>query len=149
VLCIWIRKLVSRVEVDPTLNLRDLIRGDDMDDNDAWRIERRLWLEGSEPYREVLDEDCIMAFPAPVGLLRGRSVIIQSLHGIPRWEQLAVSEKIMGRIGETFIVLGYLAEARRGEDQPYAAYCTSTYHGAGAEWKLIQHQQTPVDHGTR
>ena len=89
-----------------------------MDDTDAWRNERRLWLEGSDPYRELLDEDCIMAFPAPVGLLRGRSVIIRSLQGIPRWEHLTISEKVMSRIGENFIVLGYLAEARRAEGGP-------------------------------
>ena len=116
-----------------------------MDDTDAWRNERRLWLEGSDPYRELLDEDCIMAFPAPVGLLRGQSVIIRSLQGIPRWEHLTISEKVMSRIGENFIVLGYLAEARRAEGGPYAACCTSTYHGVGADWKLIQHQHTPVD----
>lgn len=51
----------------------------------------------------------------------------------------------MSRIGENFIVLGYLAEARRAEGGPYAACCTSTYHGVGADWKLIQHQHTPVD----
>lgn len=116
-----------------------------MDDNDAWKNEQRLWLEGPDAYRELLDEDCIMAFAAPIGLLRGQSIILRSLEGVPRWERLTISEKVMSRIGEDYIVLGYLAEARRVGGAPYAAYCTSTYRRAGVQLKLVQHQQTPAD----
>ena len=39
-------------------------------------------------------------------------------------------------------MIGYRAEARRGEER-YVAYCTSTYQRVGEQdWRVIQHQQT-------
>jgi hypothetical protein len=115
-----------------------------MNDRDAWTREQRLWLKGADTYRALLDEDCIMAFPAPVGLMQGRETIVASLEGAPRWESVTMTEKTSTRPGGTSLVLGYRAEARRTEGQAYIAYCTSTYRAIGIDWKLIQHQQTPA-----
>lgn len=55
-----------------------------------------------------------------------------------------MEERVLGRSGDSVAVLAYRAEARRAEDGPYRAYCTSTYVRSGDGWKLVQHQQTPI-----
>ncbi len=34
-----------------------------MDDTQAWAVEERFWLEGSSIYDDLLDPECLMAFP--------------------------------------------------------------------------------------
>lgn len=113
-----------------------------MNDQDAWSWERRLWLEGADAYEALLHGDCVMAFPAPVGLLKGAD-IVRSLENAPRWDSVSMDETV-ARTAEGTVVLGYRAEGRRGMDTPYRAYCTSTYRLCDGQWRLIQHQQTPV-----
>ncbi|MDK1490355.1 hypothetical protein QN219_09815 [Sinorhizobium sp. 7-81] len=115
-----------------------------MDDAHAWDLEQRLWLEGLDTYRKLLDEQCIMAFPAPVGLMRVPS-IIDSLESAPRWDRVIMAERSVGRPAHGCLVLGYCAEGYRAGTKPYGAYCTSTYCDTGAGWKLVQHQQTPIE----
>lgn len=114
-----------------------------MDDAHAWETERRLWLEGPDTYRKLLDAQCIMAFPAPVGLMHGPS-IIGSLEGVPRWDRVTMADRTIGRPTHGCVVPGYRAEGHRADSRPYAAYCTSTYCDTGTGWKLAQHQQTPI-----
>ena len=42
-----------------------------MTDEEAWRVEERFWTGGEEHYREALDPACVMAFPAPAGIMHG------------------------------------------------------------------------------
>ena len=48
-----------------------------MAEHEAWALEVRLWLEGAAAYRDIVDEDCIMAFVAPVVI----ALIISSVFG--------------------------------------------------------------------
>lgn len=114
-----------------------------MTDEDAWRMEERFWTGGEGHYREALDPTCVMAFPAPAGIIEG-SGIAQSLAGAPRWCSVAMAETYEGRPSKELLVLAYKAEGRRDGAPPYRAYCTSTYRKDGDRWRLIQHQQTPV-----
>ncbi|WEX86311.1 hypothetical protein PZN02_002585 [Sinorhizobium garamanticum] len=114
-----------------------------MDDAHAWETEQRLWLEGPDTYRKLLDKQCIMAFPAPVGLMQGPS-IIDSLEGAPRWDRVVMTDRTIGRPAHGCLVLAYRAEGHRADRKPYAAYCTSTYCDTGVGWKLVQHQQAAI-----
>ncbi|PWW02148.1 uncharacterized protein DUF4440 [Hoeflea marina] len=105
-------------------------------------LERRLWLEGSPAYEEILAPDCIMAFAAPVGILRG-AAIHQSLKALPRWDDVEISETDLAQPDDSTLVHAYRAVGHREGDAPYRAYCTSTYRRTGEGWCLIQHQQTP------
>jgi hypothetical protein len=113
-------------------------------DDEVWKLEERFWLEGSEVYDELLDERCVMAFLSPIGIMQG-SEITRSLQGAPRWRTVAIAERTVGRPDADTIVLGYRAEGQRAGAETYTAFCTSTYRLAGESWKLVQHQQTPID----
>ena len=106
-------------------------------------MEERFWAAGEDHYRDALDPACVMAFPAPAGIIEGPA-IAQSLAGAPRWASVTMAETRIGRPSDDLLVLAYRARGRRDGAAPYEAYCTSTYRKAGGRWRLVQHQQTPV-----
>ena len=115
-----------------------------MTDDEAWRMEERFWTGGADHYREALDPACVMAFPAPAGIIAGAG-IARSLAGAPRWSSVAMTETEVGRPAADLLVLAYKARGLRDGAPPYEAYCTSTYHRRGDDrWRLVQHQQTPA-----
>jgi hypothetical protein len=113
-----------------------------MSDENPWEIERRLWLDGAAAFEARLDPACVMAFPAPTGLLAG-AAIVESLKGAPRWAELEMQEAHLARPADDLAVLAYRAVARREGGAPYRAWCTSTYRLDEGRWRLLQHQQTP------
>lgn len=114
-----------------------------MDDR-LWKIEERLWTGGADRYAESLDPACLMAFPPPVGMMRYEA-ILKSIREAPRWAEVEMADRTQTRPRDGVAVLAYRATARRpGEDATYAAICTSVYAGHGEDWRMVQHQQTPV-----
>lgn len=114
-----------------------------MKDDEVWAQEERLWLEGADAYRELLDPCCLMAF-APVGILSAPD-IVDKMDEAPRWSSVKMSEKAVGRPDDETMVLAYRAAAESEESTDYAAYCTSTYRHLEGRWVMVQHQQTPAD----
>ena len=49
-----------------------------------WTIEELFWKGDSDFYREHLTADCLMLFPAPVGILANEQ-IVSSIANAPRW----------------------------------------------------------------
>lgn len=114
-----------------------------MTDEEAWRAEERFWTGGQDHHRDALDPECVMAFPAPAGIVAGPA-IAESLAGAPRWSSVEMAERRVGRPSADLLVFAYRARGLRdGSAAPYGAYCTSTYCRNGGGWRLIQHQQTP------
>lgn len=111
-----------------------------MEEDAAWQIEERFWLEGSSVYDTLLDPECLMAFPG-MGVMRAADVL-NSLKNAPRWSTVEITGRTIGRPGDEVLVLGYKAEGRREGAEPYLALCTSTYRRDSGAWKLVQHQQT-------
>ena len=114
-----------------------------MNDQEAWVLEERLWLEGAHLYGTLLSPECVMAFPAPIGIMKG-AAITRSLQGAPRWSSVKMTELTIGRPDEETIVLAYRAEGQREGANAYVAFCTSGYRFDNGCWKLVHHQQTPV-----
>lgn len=112
----------------------------DVDEDAAWELEERFWLEGSSIYDDLLDNECLMAFPG-MGVMRAAD-ILDSLRDTPRWRSVQMTSRATGRPDETVLVLGYTAEGRRDGAEPYRCFCTSTYRRDRGDWKLVQHQQT-------
>jgi hypothetical protein len=110
---------------------------------ELWAIEERLWLRGADVFAAILDPECLMAFAPPVGILAGER-IVASLAGAPRWTRIDMTERMVAQPAADLTVLAYRAEGRRGDADPYRAFCTSTYRRDGAAWRLVQHQQTPA-----
>lgn len=115
----------------------------DMNDGAAWSLEERFWTAGEDHYQAALDPACIMAFPAPAGILSGPS-IAGSLAGAPRWSAVEMRDRVVARPHPGLLVLGYRALGSRDGAAPYEAFCTSSYRLTDEGWKLFQHQQTPV-----
>jgi hypothetical protein len=112
-----------------------------MDDQRILEFERSLWVGEGDVYRRGIATDCIMVVPAEPFLLRGEDAI-RAVEQTPRWSDVEISGLQVDRAQEGLIVIGYRADARRGEER-YTAYCTSTYQRVGEhDWKVIQHQQT-------
>ena len=115
-----------------------------MGDDEAWCMERAFWTGGAEHYRDALDPACVMAFPAPAGIIAGPG-IAESLAGAPRWSSVGMSEAHVARPADGLLVLAYKAKGERDGAAPYTAHCTSTYRRADdGRWRLVQHQQTPA-----
>jgi hypothetical protein len=112
-----------------------------MEDEALWTGEQRLWLEGRAAYDALLDPAAVMAF-AGVGVLSG-AAIARSLEGVPRWSGVDMEGRVLARPAPGLAVLAYRAEAMRPGEPPYRALCSSTWRRDGADWRLVQHQQTP------
>ena len=101
-----------------------------MDDDAAWdaiwALEERFWTGGEDHYRSALDPACVMAFPAPAGVMSGPS-IAASLAQAPRWSSVVMSGRHVARPAPGLIVLGYRAQGQRDGAALYEAFCTSTY----------------------
>jgi hypothetical protein len=108
---------------------------------ELWQLEERFWRDGVEVYEEFLAPEALMVFPG-IGIM-DRAAIIDSLRHAPRWTQLAITEP-HALCTENTAVLAYRAEARRGDEAPYRAHCSSTYVPGPQGWLMLAHQQTPV-----
>jgi hypothetical protein len=112
-----------------------------MDDDRIVEFERSLWIGEGDVYRRCVAPDCVMVVPAEPFLLRGEQAIA-AVESTPRWDDVAISELEIGRAQEGLIVIGYRADACRGQER-FTAYCTSTHQrGGDGNWQVIQHQQT-------
>ncbi|MFN7023409.1 MAG: DUF4440 domain-containing protein [Pseudorhizobium sp.] len=111
-----------------------------MNDEMAWKLEERLWLDGVSAYEDILDRACLMAFPG-MGVLPFAD-ILNGLEGAARWTNVRMWDRTTSRAGNDLVVLGYTAEGQRKGESPYRCFCTSTYRAVGENWRLVQHQQT-------
>jgi hypothetical protein len=115
-----------------------------MDDDAVWMLEERLWREGAATMEAALDAEAVMVFASPVGILAGAD-IAHSMEGAPRWTDIRMTERVIGRPMPDVVVLAYRGEGRRGDADPYIAYCSSVWRRDDGNWRLVQHQQTASD----
>lgn len=109
---------------------------------DIWNSERRLWLEGTGAYEELMASDCVMAF-GPMGAM-GRDEVLESLREAPRWTDVVMTDKAKAVPAENVAVIAYHVRSKRPGAEPYEALCTSTYVRIDGQWMIAQHQQTSV-----
>lgn len=104
-----------------------------------------MWTGNVDHFLESVDEHCLMVVPALPYILTNSDISLTVKQG-PRWDEVAVTERRITRPQDGLIVIAYKATARHQGSHPYSAYCTSTYHRpTGDGWRMVQHQQTPVD----
>jgi hypothetical protein len=108
-----------------------------------WRLETGFWLNGRDHYDRHLATSARMVFPDPAGIL-ANDRIIAGIEGAPRWQSVDFDAQVETRLGDT-VVIAYRATGHRNDRAPYRALCSSTYVRDGGEWKLLMHQQTPLD----
>ena len=114
-----------------------------MNDTQVWDFEKELWVGGREAYDRQVSKQVLMALPAKP-FLYDQQAAIAAVKDTPVWEEAEFVERHVERPGEGLISLAYRVHAKRGE-QNYKALCTSVIqHVDGDEWRVIQHQQTPL-----
>lgn len=115
-----------------------------MDDARVWAFEESLWVGDADHYRELIDDECLMALPTPPFVLTGEQSV-KAVSDTPRWSSVDFSGGRIMRPQEGLIVIGYKAKAERDGVDPYEAHCTSVYRRLEHdEWRVVQHQQTPL-----
>lgn len=113
-----------------------------MDDERIWAFEESLWLGDAEHYRQLIDDQCVMALPADP-YVYGATAAIEAVANTPRWAEVTFDERQVMRPEEGLIVIAYRATARR-EDESYTAYCTTSIRRrAHEDWLVVQHSQLP------
>ena len=114
-----------------------------MDDARVWGSEKGLWTADPEHYRAVVDDDCLMVLPDKPYIFDGHAAV-DEVSRTPRWDEVTFDDQKVSRPQDGVIVIAYRVDARRGQDS-YAAHCTTTYRRLGHDdWRVIQHQQSPV-----
>lgn len=109
--------------------------------DELWTEERDFWLKGAAEAARKLDEGCLMAF-AGSGILTRRKVV-EGLSSAPRWQEVTMSDRASIETDD-ICVLAYRATARRAGAETYRALCTTTWIRREGDWRIVQHQQTPV-----
>ncbi|GGH52498.1 DUF4440 domain-containing protein [Frigidibacter albus] len=107
-----------------------------------WTLEAALWTGGLPEYRKSMDPSCMMVLPGP-GILQGEA-ILASLEAAPRWREVDMAGRHLAET-DGLCVLGYVATANREGAAPYRAACSSAWVRRESGWKIVQHQQTPLD----
>jgi hypothetical protein len=107
-------------------------------------IERELWTGGPESYQRHVDEECLVAFTEMAGVST-RGAVAASVENGPRWRDLEMD--VQGFLAPTsdVAIVTYRARAVRGSDQRYNALVSSAYARRQDGWKLVFHQQTPLE----
>ena len=109
--------------------------------DELWREEREFWLAAVAEAARRLDGACLIAL-APAGIL-DRAATVAALQSGPRWQEVTLSERASIETDE-IRVLAYRATARRSGADTCRMLCTTTWMRRDRDWRIIQHQQTPV-----
>lgn len=113
-----------------------------MEDARIWEFEESLWTGSADHYAELIDDACVMILPAEPHIQTGDAAI-KAVSDTPRWSDVTLSERTVERPEEGLIVIGYHAEASKGEGKAYKAWCSSTLRRLSHdEWRVVQHSQS-------
>jgi hypothetical protein len=105
-------------------------------------LERRLWLEGTAAYRELLADDAVIVVPMQGGIL-DRDACLAAIAAAPRWEGVEFRGAQVASPGIDLTLLVYQAEASRGATR-WSALCSSLWRQTAEGPRLVLHQQTPL-----
>jgi len=84
-----------------------------------------------------------MVLPDRPNIFTGAEAV-DAVSKTPRWTTTTFSDKRVSRPQEGLIVIAY-AVAASLDGGTYYAHCTTTYRRSSHdEWRVIQHQQSPV-----
>ena len=113
-----------------------------MDDDRIWQFEESLWLGDAATYRNLIDDECVMALPAAPHIF-DTGAAIEAVASTPRWSEVEFTERRVQRPEEGLIVIAYRARAGR-DGETYEAFCTTTIRRRAHEnWLVVQHSQLP------
>ena len=120
-------------------------------------IENELAAGGPDEYEHHLRDDAVVIVP---GMRLDKAGTVQAMAQSPGWDEFAITDEAVLELGDDAAVLTYTFHGSRGSDESapdgyadergrfrftYAAHMTSAYARTGDGWRLVSHQQTPLD----
>jgi len=117
-------------------------------ENELVAIERRLWTNDASCYEDHLTEEALLAFAETGVITKSRAIeeIRRENDEGRRWAEVRFSDVRAMNIGADSALLAYRVHARWAHEiSSIAALASSTYVRRHDTWKLVFHQQTPLD----
>ncbi len=108
-------------------------------------IEHELAAGGGDEYRARLVDDAVVIIP---GQALDRDQTAAAMDASPGWDEFRITDARVLELAPGAATLTYRFDGRRGEGEAYSALMSSTYSLTGAGWKLVLHQQTPIEPAT-
>lgn len=110
-------------------------------------IERGFWNAAGdvEYYRTHFFDDGLMLLP---GIPRplDKEAVLSSVAGAAPWSGFEIEDIAFSEPATFVAVLAYRVRATRADSpKPYRALVSSVYLAVGTDWRLLSHQQTPLD----
>jgi len=116
-------------------------------ENELIGIERKLWTNDADFYRNSLIEEALLIFPETGVITRDAAVsaiAVENAEG-RRWAEVEFEEVRNLRLAGDVVLLSYRVTARwEHEQSKVSAFASSVYLNRGGSWKLAFHQQTPI-----
>lgn len=113
-------------------------------EHDLIALERKFWSGDAEFYRRHLDEKCLTVFKGLAGVFSREDIAVQAKDG-HRWNELRINEKGFVQPAEDFAIISYEMSGEREDGEAHRALASSGYVRRYGDWKMIFHQQTPLD----
>jgi hypothetical protein len=112
--------------------------------DDLLTLERGFWTGGAKAYRANLDDECLIGFVGMAGVST-REQVAASVGDGPRWQDPEIDVQGFLQPTDDVALLTYEASTRRGDDETYKALVSSAYARRDGGWKMVFHQQTPLE----
>jgi len=107
-------------------------------------IERNFWTEGPGFYRENVDATCLVVFKTMSAVMTNAE-LAATVDSAPRWQDVHMVTKGIVSPQPGVVIVTYRASAARADGQRYVAFVSSGYVNRDGQWKMMFHQQTPLD----
>jgi hypothetical protein len=111
--------------------------------DDLLSMDKKLWSGGPGEYRHTLDAQCLIAFSEMAGVSSREDIAAQA--DAQRWRDVDVKVEGFLQPAENIAILTYRASAARASGEPYATRVSSGYVKRTDGWKMMFHQQTPLN----
>jgi len=104
-------------------------------------IENALAGGSGDQYHRHLDDDAVVIIP---GQALSKEDTVAAMQESPGWDEFSITEPHLLELGDDGALLTYRFTGRRGDEQGYEALMSRAYSRSDGAWKLVLHQQTPV-----
>ena len=111
-------------------------------ERDAWKALTTSGDAATAFYDEVLADELLMLLPGGL-VMEQREEALASMGGQP-WDRHELSAMRVLSLGEGGATVAYQATAER-QGTRYRAWMSSTYTRVDGRWRLVVHQQTPME----
>jgi hypothetical protein len=109
-------------------------------------IEEGFWLKGEDFFLDLVDDQCLLAFPTMLDFhgVHSREEVAATATDPNRWREVKMTSRHLLQPAEDFAILSYRADATGADGKPYSTLIGSGYVRRSDGWKLAFHQHSPL-----